>query len=315
MTNQIATFSSMGGETWRILRFVDESDKRWSAFNPSIAYSPKEGYMVLFRSSNYFFDPQTGGTVATIGTRVKNRVFIAKLSNEWGVVPESLRELDYNRGFKFLRGPEDGRLYWRDGGWEFLSVMREPYVTEDIPRIGTFKITGGDAKLVDLYHTGDLQPVEKNWMPPYKKTSKFDFVYSATSVYKKDIGKIETREPTKVAGNNIRGGSCLWELSDGSYLAIVHEAEVRKESRFIPRMFGYKDVSIRKYLHRFAKYKSDGTLTHLSDLFTFQDVDIEFAAGLVVCGDDVVVSYGYKDVASYLGKIKLEAVLESLKEI
>jgi predicted GH43/DUF377 family glycosyl hydrolase len=44
-------------------------------------------------------------------------------------------------------------------------------------------------------------------------------------------------------------------------------------------------------------------------------VDIEFAAGLVVCGEDVIISYGYKDVASYLGKIKLKAVLESLKEV
>jgi len=315
MSSKIDHFSDLGGETWRVLRFVDENDKRWSAFNPSIAYSPDEGYCILFRASNYFFDPKTGGTVATIGSRVQNRVFIAKLSEDWQVLPDTLRELDFSSGLRFLRGPEDGRLYWRNGGWEFLSVMREPHVTDDVPRIGTFRVDGSKANLTQIYDSPDLQPIEKNWMPPYKKTSKFDFVYSAASVYKDGIGKIKTRDATEVAGANIRGGSCLWEMPDGTYLAVVHEANVRYETKYIPRMFATKEMAIRKYLHRFARYSSDGTLTHLSDLFTFQGVDIEFAAGLVVCGDDVVVSYGYKDVASYLGKIKLEAVLESLKEI
>lgn len=315
MTIEIPLFSDLGGETWRVLRFVDENDKRWSAFNPSIAYSPDEGYCILFRASNYFFDPKTGGTVPTIGTRVKNRIYMANLDSDWSLTPKSLREIDYTSGPSFLRGPEDGRLYWRDGGWEFLSVMREPHVTSDVPRLGTFRIEGNKANLVKVYDSPDLQPVEKNWMPPYKKTSKFDFVYSATSVYKDGIGKIHARDEAESVGNNIRGGSCLWEMPDGTYLAVVHEADVRYETRYIPRMFATKEISIRKYLHRFARYSSDGTLTHLSGLLTFQNADVEFAAGLVICGDDVLVSYGYKDVASYLGKIKLEAVLNLLKEV
>jgi hypothetical protein len=35
---------------------------------------------------------------------------------------------------------------------------------------------------------------------------------------------------------------------------------------------------------------------------------------LVVSGDDVIVSYGYKDVAAYLGKIKISKVMELLNE-
>ena len=71
----------------------------------------------------------------------------------------------------------------------------------------------------------------------------------------------------------------------------------------------------RNYFHRFAKYTADGTLTHLSEKFKLSDADIEFAAGLVVSGDDVIVSYGYKDVAAYLGRIKLDAVIKMLKEV
>lgn len=309
------TFEELGGESWRIRRFVDESDKRWSAFNPCIAYSPVDGYVVLMRSSNYFFDPKTGGTVATIGTRVKNRVFMAKLNEKWEIIEDSLVELYYSVSGQFLRGPEDGRLFWRDGSWHILSVMREPYITADEPRIGTFRVSGSEMRLIELHLAGDLQPVEKNWMPTYEKNPEFDFVYSSTSVYKIGLGKESRRDPNDVAGNNVRGGSCLWDLGDGTYLAIVHEVEAYQKYLYIPRLFSYGNRTYRKYLHRFARYSKNGTLLQLSDLFTFQDVDIEFAAGLVVSGDDVIVSYGYKDVAAYLGRIKLTKVLENLHDI
>jgi hypothetical protein len=307
-------FTDLGGETWRIRRFIDDSDKRWSAFNPSIAYSPEEGYVVLIRSSNYFFDPKTGDTVATIGTRVKNRMFLSNLDENWQIIEETVREIDFSRCGEFLRGPEDGRLYWRDGGWELSAVMREPYITNDIPRIGTFRLSGTKAKLVKIYTEGDIQPVEKNWMPSYELTDNFDFIYSATSVYKSGVGKIYKRDATKQAGNNVRGGSCLWDLGD-KYLAITHEAIITSEHVYTPRMFGYRNKVTRQYLHRFAAYDKTGKLIELSDPFTFNDVNIEFAAGLVVAGDEVVVSYGYKDVAAYLGKIKLDKVLSMLKVV
>lgn len=154
-------FQDLGGETWRIRRFPLEDDKRWSAFNASIGYSPVEGYVVLFRSSNYFFDPNTGDTVATIGTRVKNRMFLANLDESWSIIEATQREVDFSGCGTFLRGPEDGRLYWRDGAWEISAVMREPYVTDDIPRIGTFRLDGTKASLLKLHTDGDLQPVEK----------------------------------------------------------------------------------------------------------------------------------------------------------
>ena len=113
----------------------------------------------------------------------------------------------------------------------------------------------------------------------------------------------------------MRGGSCLWELEDKSYLAIVHECKPYTAVVYSARRFGMVNFTRRTYLHRFAKYSSDGTLVGLSDLFTFSGADIEFAAGLVVSGSDVIVSYGYKDVASYLGKIELKAVLEIINDV
>lgn len=307
-------FSDLGGETWRIRRFSLKDDKRWSAFNPSIGYSPIEGFVVLFRSSNYFFDPKNGDTVATIGTRVKNRMFMAKLDKNWQIVESSLKELDFSECGQFLRGPEDGRLYWQNNAWHILSVMREPHISDDIPRIANYRLDGTKAVLLKLHTEGDLQPVEKNWMPFYRKPSDCDYIYNAVSVYKSEHGKLYRREKTELASEIIRGGSSLWPVEDFN-LAIVHEVDTREVTKYSSRKFGVVTRTERTYFHRFARYSADGTLTHLSDRFKFSDTDIEFAAGLVVAEDEVIVSYGYKDVAAYLGKIKLDAVLTMLKEV
>lgn len=312
MTN--ISFNNLGGETWRIRRFPLENDKRWSAFNPSIGYSPDDGYLVLFRSSNYFFDPNTGDTVATIGTRVKNRMFLANLDSNWQIIEATLREIDFSECGIFLRGPEDGRLYWQDGAWHILSGMREPHISNDIPRIAHYRLDGTKATLLKLHTEGNLAPCEKNWMPFYKKPDSCDYIYNAISVYKSGQGKIYKREKSELVSEKIRGGSALWPINDFN-LCIIHEVDTREETRYSKRKFGMVTRTERRYFHRFAKYTKDGTLTHLSDRFKLSDADIEFAAGLVVSGDDVIVSYGYKDVAAYLGKIKLDVVMQMLNEV
>lgn len=307
------TFESLGGETWRILRFADSFDKRWSAFNPSISYSPVEGYVVLFRSSNYFFDPETGSTTITLGDRVQSRMWLGTLKDDWTLDLETLREVDFsNSGINFKRGAEDGRLYWADGSWEITAGLYEPGM--EFPRIGRFRLEGLKAKLVKIYNDGQLFDVEKNWMAPIGGNSNFDFVYTAVDVYKNGMGPERLREPSDSV-RNVRGGSQLWALPDGRYLAIVHEADVKKTKVYIPRMFVTKNISVRTYVHRFATYDNFGKLLGLGPRFKLSDARIEFAAGLVVTQDSVIVSYGYKDVASYLGKIDLNVVLESIEEV
>lgn len=307
------TIQSMGGTTWRILRFADSLDKRWSAFNPSIAYSPVEGYVVLFRSSNYFFDPETSSTTLTVGARVQSRMWLGTLNDDWGLDMDTLREVDFSEaGINFKRGAEDGRLYWVDGSWEITAGLHEGGV--ELPRIARFRLDGLKAKLKEIYQDGKLFDVEKNWMAPAEPSENFDFIYTAIATYKRGIGPVTLREPTDRI-RHVRGGSQLQRLDDGRYLAIVHEADVKKTRVNIPRMFVIKDVSIRTYVHRFATYDQNGKLLGLGPRFKLSDARIEFAAGMVIAGDDVIVSYGYKDVASYLGKIKLQVVLDGIEEV
>lgn len=307
------SFKDLGGDVWRLLRFPEEADKRWSAFNPSIAYSPVEGYVVLFRSSNYFLDPETTSAVITVGSWVRSRMWLGSLDADWQLIPGSLREVDFSDcGIRIKRGPEDGRLYWRDGTWEITAGLYEPGI--ELPRIAKFKLDGLKAKLVEIYQDGELFQVEKNWTTTNTPNDKFDFIYTSVDIYKKGVGPVRLREPNESV-RHVRGGSQLWELENGEYLSVIHEADIKSVKINIPRMFTFKDIFVRTYVHRFAKYDSSGKLIGLSPRFKFSDARIEFAAGLVVAGDEIIVSYGYKDVVAYLGKIKLDVVLKSIKEV
>ena len=314
MTSKNILFSDLGGETWRIRRFADEEDKRWSAFNPSIAYSPIEGYAVLFRSSNYFFHPEQHFPVSTVGAKVLNRFWIGKLDKDFQIIDSSMKMIDFSDcGMTFKRGAEDGRLFWRDGGWWFSAGIKEGVAP--LPRIALFKLDQDfKATLVKIFNDGELYDVEKNWMAPYNKNPNFDFIYSGFQVYVDGVGPTSVR-PFSSELDDIRGGSCLWELEDGSYIAIIHKSHNYFITAYDPRKFGVVKSRHRYYTHRFVRYDSRGMLVQMSEDFVFEKPQIEFAAGLVVCGEDVLVSYGYKDVAAYLGKIKLKAVLESLKEV
>jgi hypothetical protein len=306
------TFAQLGGSVWRIRRFADETDTRWSAFNPSIAYSPKHGYWVMVRSSNYFIDPDYGHAVATLGDRVQSRVWVGKLSEDFEIEERTWREVDFSEaGITFKRGAEDGRLFWRDGSWWFVAGLKEDGIY--YPRIGLFRLDENfKAYLVEVHDCGWMRSVEKNWMPPYEFNEAFDYVYSATEVYKD--GAVTKRDFTsKIRG--VRGGSCLWKIDGYGYLALVHFAHKQVIERYNPRLFGIEHAKTRQYTHAFARYSDDGTLIGLSRQFVFENFKIEFGAGLVVSGEDVIVSYGKQDVASYLGKIGVQDVLELIEEV
>lgn len=313
------SFYDLGGQIWRIRRFADESDKRWSAFNPSIAYSPVDEYVVMFRSSNYFLDPKMGNAVPTVGSRIQNRLWIANLSKDFEIIESTMREVNFpNPEIEFKRGVEDARLYWRDGGWEFSAGLIEK-VSEMKPRlavfrINTFKLDGETASLKTLLNEGDLQKVEKNWMPTYEINSNFDFIYSPNSIYKHGVGPIEVRKMIPEI-SDLRGGSPLWKLDSGEYISILHKCITTMVTRYNPRLFGVETVKVRSYAHCFAKYSYKGVLTGVSDSFIFDEGGVEYSSGLVIHKNDVIVSYGKKDVASYLGKIKLAKVLEMIKNV
>jgi hypothetical protein len=304
-----------GNSPQRILRFAEESNTKWSAFNPSVAYSKDLGFWVLFRSSNYFLDPATTSAVLTTDdNRVRTRLWMAQLNQSLsGILEETLVELDYsNAGIELKRGPEDGRLYWVEDHWEFTAGLKEPSV--ELPRIGRFSINGSSVSLLEIYNSGNLYDVEKNWVTTSDGSGDFDYIYNPVSVYKNGIGPVSVRDDS-FGVRDVRGGTQLVPVGNGEYLSVIHEVVVREVKLYIPRYFGYKNVKIRKYLHRFAKYSKTGKIIGLSDRFVFTGARIEFAAGLVLDKDHLYVSYGHQDVASYIAKIELKKVMEMIYDV
>jgi hypothetical protein len=76
-----------------------------------------------------------------------------------------------------------------------------------------------------------------------------------------------------------------------------------------------RDGLSKDYTHLFARYDERGTLVELSEEFKFISSGIEFAAGMVEMGDDLVITFGKEDVSSHYARINKKLVLSMLKPI
>lgn len=311
-------FESFGGSVQKIRRLIDPQIKEWSATNPSIGYSPKGGLVMTFRSSNYIIKSDTGEYLVTTGNKIQNKVYFCELDRNFQI--QNLRQVKFDSipladdDLKLTRGPEDAKLFWRNGHWHFTAVMKEPYGIP-IPRLATFMLKDDFAYFLDLngFANEDNKKAEKNWMAPYSYNENFDFVYGPTQIVK-DRELITVRDQSdEIKG--LRGGSNLWELSDGTYLAVAHRTYIKKIEYFCSRRFGVVHGETRNYEHRFARYNQWGKLFQMSDPFQFISEGVEFAAGLVVLDDKVLVSFGREDVSSHLASIELSKVMEMLRDV
>lgn len=99
----------------------------------------------------------------------------------------------------------------------------------------------------------------------------------------------------------LRGGTQLVRIDDSGWLGIGHEM---------------KFVGGKKYYwHAFYRVDARGTMTAASEPLKLAPNGIEFAAGMAIDGDRVVVSFGVDDMECRIGETRLSAVLEALHKI
>lgn len=306
----LKTFTELGGDTWKIRRFVDSAIKEWSAFNPSIGIEPDGSMIGLFRSSNYVYDPNSGKLTIVQGSGVQNRLYFSTLNEDFTPINLTLVDI-VGSPFPIVRGVEDAKLYYRDNSWYFTGVIQEPgYMPK--PRMATFKlISPTKARMLEIYNITD-HPIEKNWMVA-SSNDHFDFIYDSVSTVKD--GLIHNRRAVSPEINGLRGGPNLIELEGGTYLSVGHHTEfIRSGTYFDSSSFSIKRSLHRNYSHRFVLYSKNGTIIKISDKFCFVSSGIEFACGLAIKDGYVYVSYGKKDAQSWVAKIKLKLVLDMLKD-
>lgn len=322
MTTPLPTITDFGGEPLIVLRKVVEDDERWTAFNPSIAVSPEGRYCMTIRSSNYFIPDETGVTRLHFGTHIESRIWFCEVDPETLEVSKPHEvQLETSGDVPLHRGVEDARLYWREGGWYFTAVIFEP-PTIKYARLGEFKYDEqtGIATLLQLLPAPRWDRSEKNWMPANVATPEFDFIYSTSNTYKggEVIGNLPDMETSIEKDrylSSLRGGSQLVLQEDGTYLAVLHDVHVKSRRFSDPKTFGVSITYQRDYRHYFARFSGKGALTHVSEPFLIKKQGIEYVAGLVEHGDDMIISFGARDVMAGLVRVPKSAVVGSLQAI
>lgn len=306
------TFSYLGGRVVNLRRLARTDSKHWSCFNPSIAYSPTQGYAATFRSSNYIIKPESGELYVETGGHIRNKVYFSELDDDLKIV--DLRELDFSDCTpEMKRGVEDAKLFWRDNKWQFTGVV----VERDIPRarmcMGAINPKTNKVSDLKMFGAIDVRKPEKNWMLPYKENKNFDFVYGSNAIVKGD--KIIHTMMTDKRLSALRGNTNLHDLGDGTYLTLMHIMYSQHVRVHDPRTFGMRDGLLKNYTHVFARFNEYGKIAQLGEEFQFVGPGIEFAAGLVEKDNELVISFGQNDVSSHLGFIKKSEVLNSLVDI
>jgi hypothetical protein len=307
-------WSDLGGST-RELPHVDR-DPLWRTLNPSVALSPTGELAIALRTSNYYLDPSTGEYFVFGGGPIRSRTYVAGLTDELELTETALVDWD-PAGPDIRRGVEDCRLFWRDGQWRLLGVLVEDHSPVARQIEYSVELGSGNATWTTTHAspTGvEEKRPQKNWMCPYDATDQFDFVYGPTEVLRH--GELLSRRDDVPGDAMLRGGSLLWRLDDGSYLALVHRTA---SMRLTPRYSALSYVTIfpmlRDYRHLLARYDASGRLVALSPEFSFLEPGVEFGSGLVVRGKDLVLSFGSWDASAHLATVPLETALEWLQPV
>jgi hypothetical protein len=105
--------------------------------------------------------------------------------------------------------------------------------------------------------------------------------------------------PVKYGG--LRGGSQLVHVGDGKWLGIGHEMQFLK--------------SLKYYWHTWYLTDSRGKMLAASPPMKLASNGIEFAAGMAIDDERVVVSFGTDDMNCHVGETILSAVLKILRPV
>lgn len=308
-----ARFPILPAEIVNLKRFALPDSKEWSCFNPSIGQSPKKGYAIAFRASNYVILPH-GELHVTNGGKIRNQIWFAETDKNFQLKNFRQIELDPKIKLDCPRGIEDARLFWRDGHWMMAAVMMEQHTP--VARFCICTLDAKATKIVDVEIYDGVRPdkPEKNWLvPDFTPSEHFDFIYGPTAIVKgkKVINDFTTDE--QISG--LRGNSHLVEQKDGTYLAVMHKLWISKSRGYSPNNFGVVDWVNKNYGHYLVRFDRFGSIVEMSQAFQFIAQGIEFVGGMVEMGDNLVISFGREDVSSHLAVIPKAKALKMMKPI
>ena len=99
----------------------------------------------------------------------------------------------------------------------------------------------------------------------------------------------------------LRGGTQLVRIDNDSWLGVGHAMKFVDDLKY--------------YWHVWYLVDAHGKLTAVSPPMKLVSNGIEFAAGIAIDGERVVVSYGVDDMQCRIGETKLSAVIKTLRTV
>lgn len=287
----------------------------WSRFNPSIALGSKGEWRCIVRSSNYTIDgdgryvipPEDNGVIRTQNYLVDIESDLVAANP----LPINTEQVDGDRVPYLVQGFEDCRLFWHDRAFHFSATVRDRH-PDGTCQIAVCRLQKNHVATMRL--ASGRRRHEKNWMPiPFSwEWGSPQFLYSCAPTIRRSArahgpNYYWTGRDGPWVARSFSGGSQVVHVPHLGYLAVVHEAIT----------FDQKPVNAtnrRIYQHRFVRFNVDFRVIQVSRPFCFHGKGIEFAAGLIVEDNDVIVSYGVNDAQAYLVRLPLEHVRAMLRD-
>jgi organic radical activating enzyme len=198
-------------------------------------------------------------------------------------------------------GLEDARLFRWDGRL-FMCGCRRDVKPNGESRMELSEIIFEDEKIKEInrYRIEPPKPsyCEKNWMPVLDMPFHFVKWTNPTEVIKVNLDTLTSE--TVYLGQDIipnlpdfRGGSQV--ITWGDYrICLVHEVNL---------FFNRLEQKDAKYFHRFVVWDKDWNIVKLTDPFSFMTGEIEFAEGMALYNDDLLITFGFQDNAAFILKI------------
>lgn len=290
---------------------IDEN-KYWNTLNPSII-KYKNYYIINCRMVNYSMDNGLY-IIHDKDSIVKTRNILLFLDNNFKFIKqnEMICNLKIIKNYN-IQGLEDCRLCLNNNTIYYSCTTFENH-QYNLPKIsiGTYNIDDiielpNDKEFYVDSPTAFKGPFEnrceKNWLPfIYNDNIAVIYNYNPYDIYSLNIEdgtmtRIDelSYETNKFSG--FRGNAGPIAFKDG-YLIIIHEVVS------VP----YKDRYIRNYIHRFVKLNNNYKIHSVSYPFYFDNIGIEYCTGMIIDGNEAILSVGIEDKEAYLYVVSLNII-------
>ena len=291
----------------------------------------KDRWLCVVRTVNYKID--NGRYVMPPGDdKIRTRNYVLELDRDLDTgrfatrrATEVTDRSDRVRTDYVISGYEDCRLFDHGGKLYFTATVCD--LTDDGQREIVLAHLGDDyavEKVVPLRGPWSRVP-QKNWMPIVTDSGALALkrgleaggfvvrtaddplriIYAAQhgTILEVDPNEGVLSSPPQIGHGRLRGGSQAIEV-DGDLIYLVHDVAFPGSGRM--------------YLHRFVRADRDGKILAMTDPFYFEQLGIEFCAGLARDprrggADQLVASYSVHDASSRLATFDLERVLGQMK--